>query len=180
MNRFISGECFLILIQARQQRRFPFQVNKIRTDIYHLILMIMQFKPQKYKIILVFYYIKDLMLIFILIKKLKIQKNSQRNEAIVIQYILSQFAKRSFVTIQIMQRIYMTNLVMYNLNEIWGDYNVCFAITDPIQRTNKVSVNPEIGLNSLSTRRWYQNFFFLQNSTWSFSSLSNSLHEFWQ
>ena len=49
---------------------------------------------------------------------------------------------------------------MYNLNEIWGDYNVCFAITDPIQRTNKVSVNPEIGLNSLSTRRWYQNFFF--------------------
>ena len=59
-------------------------------------------------------------------------------------------------------------------------YNAYLAITGAIRGTNRDSIYAELGLKSLSTRRWYRTLlFFLQNSTRSFSSLPDSLHKFY-
>ena len=40
-------------------------------------------------------------------------------------------------------------------------YNACLAITDTIPGTNSDSISVELGLESLSARRWYQKLLFL-------------------
>ena len=67
--KIFSDICFLIHVPESKQRRFVFQGNKIRTILYHLILMIIQLKPQKYINTLAFHWIKNLILIFIFITK---------------------------------------------------------------------------------------------------------------
>ena len=66
-------------------------------------------------------------------------------------------------------------------------YNACSAIRSAIRGTNRDSISAirgtnrdsiyaELGLESLSARRWYRDFlFFLPNSTRPFSSLPGSL-----
>ena len=36
------------------------------------------------------------------------------------------------------------------------EYNACLAITGAIRRTNRDSIYAELGLESFSSRRWYQ------------------------
>ena len=158
MNWVINGKCFLILIPKSKQRRFIFQGNKVRTVFYHLSLMTIEFKTAEVH--------KHFGLL--LDKKLDFSnhidnKVNNCNEVIGIMKQLSlSISRDSLLT------IYKTFVCPYldYADEII-QCNTCLAIKGAIQGTNRDRIYAELGLQSLSTRIWYQKlhffcFFFLQ------------------